>query len=158
MNLRPISVGILAAALGGFAALPLSAASQKSRPVSVPVQTVTVASNGGMKIAIGSDFGDVLYAMKFKNRETLASNVWVFSDFHANPDSNSVHGCRYLVVTIANEKVASLRLVNQPAVAEIAADLRLGSQARNVASRQRLEEPRIESLLLVRKGALQREG
>jgi hypothetical protein len=135
MKLRPVAVGVLAAALSLSVTLPLSAASQKSPPVAVPVQIVTVVSNGNMKIALGSDFGDVFFAMKYKNRERLASNIWVFSDFHADPDSEFMHGCRYLIVTFADKKVVNLRLVNQPAVASIVADLRLGSQARNVASR-----------------------
>jgi hypothetical protein len=151
MKLSSVSIGLVACVLGMSATMPLAASSSNNAPVAVVVQTVTVTSNGSMKITVGSDFGDVFFAMKYKNRETLASNVWVFSDFHADPDSDALRGCRYLVVTFADKRVVSLRLANQPALTAIAADLRLGSQVRNFASRRRLDEPGIESLLIVGK-------
>jgi hypothetical protein len=135
MNTRPVSVLLLAAALSLSVSLPLSAAPKNILPVAVPVETITVASNGYMKITRGSDLGDVFFAMKFKNRERLASNVWVFHDFHANSSADFVQGCRFVVVTFADKKVVNLQLVNQPAVTSIAASLKLGSSAGNLASR-----------------------
>jgi hypothetical protein len=134
MNTRPVSALILAAALSVAASVPMSAAS-KDAAVALPVQTVTVASNGNIKIERGMYRGDVSFAMKYKNREELSPNVWVYSGFHANSDAEIAQGCESVVITFANDKVVDLQLVNRPAATSIAANLRLGSSARNIASR-----------------------
>jgi hypothetical protein len=135
MNTRPVSALILAATLAVSASVPTSAASQAASPVAVPVQTVTVESNGNMKIVRGMDRGDVSYALKYKNRQELAPNVWVYTGFHANSEAAVVQGCQAVVITFANDKVVDLQLVNQPAVASIAANLKFGSSATSLASR-----------------------
>lgn len=135
MNTRPVFALVLAATLCLSASIPLSAASNPDLPVAFHVPSVTVVSNGNMTITRGSDASDVFYAMKYKNRERLASGVWVFSDFHADTDAPNVKGCRSVVVTFENNQVIDLQLVNQSAKVSIAARLSNGSTGRNLASR-----------------------
>jgi hypothetical protein len=135
MNTRPVSTLILAAALSLSASIPLFAASKNDLPIAYSVNTVTVTSNGSMKIERGMYRGDVSWALRYKTHEELSPNVWVFSGYHANLDLANDQGCENLVVTFADDKVADLRLVNKTAAAAIAANLQRGSSARNLASR-----------------------
>jgi hypothetical protein len=135
MNTHPVSAIILAATLCLSASIPLSAASQPDLPVAFHVQSVNVVSRGNMTIARGSDARDVFFAMKYKNRERLASGVWVFSDFHADSGAQIAQGCRSVVVTFENNRVIDLQLVNQSAKSSIAARLSGGSTGRSLASR-----------------------
>ncbi len=135
MNTRPTSVLILAAVLSASAFAPMFAASKNDTPTSFPVNTVTVSSNGDVKIVRGMYRGDVSWAMRYKSHEELSPDVWVFAGYHANLDTANDQGCGSLVITFANDKVVGIQLVNKPAVAGIAANLRVGTQVGNIASR-----------------------
>jgi hypothetical protein len=135
MITHPVSVLLLAVALSASASVPLFAASKNDLPIAFSVRTLTASSNGDMKVNRGMDRGDVSYALKYKSREVLSPDVWVYSGFHADVDPANDQGAGTVVITFANDKVADIQLVNKPAVALIAASLRLGSPARNIASK-----------------------
>ena len=129
MNARPISALILAAALSVSA--PLFAASQDASPTSISLRTLVASSNGER----GTSREDVSYAMRYKSRVELSPDVWVYSGYHADAGAPNAQDCGSVVITFAHGEVADLQLVNKPAVAAIAANLRLGSPSRNLASR-----------------------
>jgi hypothetical protein len=133
MNARPISALILAAALSVSA--PLFAASQDASPTSISLRTLVASSNGDMKNERGTSREDVSYAMRYKSRVELSPDVWVYSGYHADAGAPNAQDCGSVVITFAHGEVADLQLVNKPAVAAIAANLRLGSPSRNLASR-----------------------
>ena len=135
MNTRSANALILAAVLSVSVSIPSFAASKNDSPIAYPVNTVTSTSNGCLKVVRGMDRGDVSWVMKYKSHEELSPDVWVFSGYHADNDLPNDQGCGTLVITFANDKVVNLQLVNKPAVAAIAANLRLGSPARNIASK-----------------------
>jgi len=126
---------VLAAVLSVSSSSPSFAASKNDLPIAYSVNTVTANSNGDIRITRGMYRGDVSFAMKYKDHEELTPNVWVFTGYRANVDLVNDQGCETLVITFANDKVVDLQLVNKPAAAEIAANLRLGSSARNIASK-----------------------
>jgi hypothetical protein len=131
MNARITSVLILAAALSatGFAS------SKSDSPRSYPIGTLVADSGGGAKIVRGATTGYVSYALRHMNREELSANVWAYSGFHANLDLANDQECGTVVITFVNGQVSDMRLVNKPAAAAIAANLKLGSSARNIASK-----------------------
>ena len=129
MDTRAVSALILATTLAVFASVSMSAASLAARPAAVPLQTVTVESNGDMKIERGMYRGDLSYAMECGNRAELTPDVWFFSGFHSSSGAAIVQECGSVVVTFANGIVVDLQLVNQTAVASIAANLKFGSSA-----------------------------
>jgi len=135
MNTRNVYVLIVAAALVTSASVPMFAASKDDTPIAYSVNTVTSTSNGDIKVTRGMDRGDVSFAMKYKSHDELSHDVWVFTGYVANVDKVNDQGCRTLIVTFANDKVVDLQLVNRLAADEIAANLRLGSSARNIASK-----------------------
>lgn len=135
MNTRPASALILAAVLSVSTSIQSFAASKNDSPIGYPVNTVTATSNGDVKIVRGMYRGDVSWAMRYKSHEELSPDVWVFSGFHANLDQANDQECGTLVITFANNKVVNLQLVNRPAVSALAANLRLDSPVKNIASR-----------------------
>jgi hypothetical protein len=135
MKARPSSVLLLAAALSASAFAPLFASSKNDSPRAYPIGTLIAASNGDMKVVRGASMGDVSYALRYKVRQELSPNVWAYSGFHANLDLANDQECGTVVITFVNGQVSDMRLVNKPAVAAIAANLKLGSSARNIASK-----------------------
>ena len=135
MKARPSSVLLLAAALSASAFAPLFASSKNDSPRAYPIGVLTAASNGDMKVVRGASMGDVSYALRYKVRQELSPNVWAYSGFHANLDLANDQECGTVVITFVNGQVSDMRLVNKPAVAAIAANLKLGSSARNIASK-----------------------
>ena len=135
MNTRSVSLLVLSAAFGLLAPRPLAAASASRLPVAVQIQSVVLVSNSGIRIERGADYGEVFFAMKYKNRERLARDVWVFHGFQAPAGHPAVKDCRSVVVTFANGRVADLQFVNRVAVTELAATLRAGSPNRLIAAR-----------------------
>jgi|SRR5271157_1416921 len=134
MNTRNASVLILAAALSASAFSPLFA--KDDVPVAYSVRTLISTSNGDMKVERGMTRGDVSFAMRYKDREQLTPDIWVYTGYHANnSDTANAQGCETVVITFANDRVSDLQLVNKPAFAAIAATLKPGSPARNIASR-----------------------
>jgi|CZKI01.1.fsa_nt_gi hypothetical protein len=136
MNTRNASVLILAAALSASALSPLFASTKEDIPVAYSVRTLISTSNGDMKVQRGMTRGDVSFAMRYKDREQLTPDVWVYTGYHAN-NSNTANsqGCETVVITFSNDRVSDLQLVNKPAFAAIAATLKPDSPARNIASR-----------------------
>jgi hypothetical protein len=135
MNTRPVSALILATALSVSASIPLFAASKNDLPVSINVRTLVATSGGGVQIERGMSRWDVSYAMRYNFREELSPDVWVYTGFRANVDSPAAQDCKTVVITFAHNRVSNLQLVNKPAVDVIAANLKLGSSATNVASK-----------------------
>lgn len=86
-----------------------------------------------MKIVRGMYRGDVSWATRYDSHEELSPDVWSFSDYHANLDLANDQNCKTLIITFADDKVVDLQLVNKPAVTAIAANLKFGSPARNLA-------------------------
>jgi hypothetical protein len=135
MNTPTASALILAAVLSVSTSSPSYASSKNETPIAYSVNTVTVTSNGDVKIVRGMYRGDVSWALRYKSHEELAPNVWVVSGYQANLDLVNDQGCETLVITFADDKVVDLQLVNRPAIAAIATNLKLGSPAKNIASR-----------------------
>jgi hypothetical protein len=135
MNARPVHVLILAAALCASGSAQLFAASQNEIPASFTVRTLVVASNGDMKVERGMSRGDVAFALRYKAREELSPDVWAYSGYHADSTLADARQCGTVVITFAQDRVVDLQLVNKPAFAVIAANAKLGSSARNLASR-----------------------
>jgi hypothetical protein len=135
MKARPTSVLILAAALSASAFAPLFASSKNDSPRAYPIGVLTATSGGGVKIERGSSMGDVSFALRYRVRQELSPNVWAYTGFHANLDLANDQECGTVVITFVNGQVSDMRLVNKPAAAAIAANLKLGSSARNIASK-----------------------
>jgi hypothetical protein len=134
MNIRRLSALLLAATLCGSA--PLFAASESEIPASFSIQTVTVASGGGLKFERGDLRSDVMFAMKNKLCQRLSHNVWAYDGFFAeNAHSDLLRRCETLVVTFENDRVVDVQLVNKPAFAAIAANVKLDQSQRKFASR-----------------------
>ncbi len=135
MKARPSSVLILAAALSASAFAPLFASSKNDSPLAYPISTLIATSNGDMKVVRGTSIGDVSFALRYNARQELSPNVWAYSGFHANLDLANDQECGTVVITFVNGQVSDMRLVNKPAAAAIAANLKLGASARNIASK-----------------------
>jgi len=134
MNTRLPSVLILAAALSASALVSASTASNHDYPVAFSVSTLIASTQGGEQITRGTPRGDVAYAMRYKARQELSPDVWVYSGYHADLDLANQQDCGTLVITFAHDKVADIQLVNQSAAVIVAANLKVGSPARIVAS------------------------
>jgi hypothetical protein len=134
MNTRPLSTLFLAAAL----CVCVSAhafASSGSAPVSYSIRSVTVTSNGDIRIVRGMDWQDVSFAMKYKNRLELAPDIWAFSGFGANYEPANQQGCETVVIRFVQGKVADLKLVNQASMAVLTAGLRIRPTDSRLASK-----------------------
>ena len=134
MKTRINSVLILAATLSVSALTSLSAASNNDFPVAYPVNTLTASAQGGEQISRGTPRGDVSWAMRFKSRQELSPDIWVYSGYHADLDLANQQDCGTLVITFANNKVADMQLVNKSAITVIASNLKVGTPGRIVAS------------------------
>lgn len=135
MNARHVSALILAAALSVSASAPLFAAPQNEIPTSFTVRTLIASSNGDMKIVRGMDKEDVSFAMKYKDREQLSPDVWVYTGYHSENDLANARECWTMVIKFAQGKVVDLQLVNKPAVTVIALNLKSNSSSKNLASK-----------------------
>jgi len=135
MNARTVSALILVAGLSLAASAPLFAASPNEVPTAFTVRTLIATSNGDMKIQRGMDRGDVSYAMKYKVRQELSHDVWAYAGYHTDLPLADARDCRTVVITFVNDQVADLQLVNKPAVAVIAMNLKASSPSRNLASK-----------------------
>jgi len=134
MNTRLASAYIFAAALSVSALCSLSAASKNDTPVAFPVRTLTASKEGGEQIERGTTRSDVSWAMRYKSRQELSPDVWVFSGYHVDADLANASDCGTLVITFVHDKVADMKLVNESAATIIAANLKLSPSVRNVAS------------------------
>jgi hypothetical protein len=135
MNARHVSALILAAALSVSASAPLFAASQNEIPTSFTVRTLIASSNGDMKIVRGMDREDVSYAMKYRERQELSPDVWVYTGYHSENDLANARECWTMVIKFAQGKVVDLQLVNKAAVTVIALNLKSNSSSKNLASK-----------------------
>jgi hypothetical protein len=134
MNTRPLSTLFLAAALCACVSVP-AFASSGAAPVSYTIRSVTVASNGDIRIVRGMDWQDVAYAMKYKVRQELAPDVWAFAGFGANYEPANQQGCETVVIRFAQGKVADLKLVNQASMSVLTAGLKSRSTDSRLASK-----------------------
>lgn len=135
MNARTVSALILVAGLSFAASAPLFAASPSDIPTSLTVRTLIATSNGDMKVQRGMDRGDVSFAMKYKARQELSHDIWAYTGYHTDLDLADARECQTVVITFVNDKVVDLQLVNKPAVAVIAMNLKASSPTRNLASK-----------------------
>ncbi len=135
MNARTVSALVLAAGLSLAASAPLFAASPSDIPTSLTVQTLIATSNGDMKVQRGTDRGDVAFAMKYKVRQELSHDVWAYTGYRADLPLANARDCGTVIITFVNDQVADLQLVNKPAVAVIAMNLKASSPTRNLASK-----------------------
>jgi hypothetical protein len=135
MNTRPLSTLFLAAALCACVSVPAFASSDEARPASYTVRAVTVSSNGGIQIVRGMDWQDVSFAMKYKNRQELAPDIWAYSGFGANYDLANQQGCETVVIRFTGGKVADLKLVNQASMAVLTAGIKSHSTGSQLASK-----------------------
>jgi hypothetical protein len=126
MNPRTISTLIAAAAL---ALAPLSGSPLNDRPVAYTVHTLVDSTDISVNIKRGAPREYVSWAMRYKTREELSPDVWAF--FNSANDE----GCANLIITFANGKVVDMQLVNKRALNALAASLRLGSSAKDIASK-----------------------
>ena len=125
------SVLILATALS---ATVLSAASSNDTPAAYPTVKVTLhTSRGDDQITLGDTRERVRSLMDCPNQE-LSRDVWLYHGFSGDSKQANERGCRSMVITFTNDRVAGMQFVNQPAATAIAANLKLGRPARDVAS------------------------
>jgi len=135
MNSRPTSVLILAAALSASAFSPLFASPKNDVPIAYSVGTLIATSNANIKVMRGMARGDVSFAMKFKSCQQLTPDIWVYTGYHAENSALAIDQGLIVVITFSNDRVVDLQLVNKPAFAAIAANLKPGSPEKNLASK-----------------------
>jgi hypothetical protein len=136
MNSHPTSVLILAAVLSASAFTPLFASPNSGVPIAYSVRTLISTSNGDIKVTRGMSREDVSFAMRFKAREQLTNDIWVYTGYHAeNSDQATDQSCGTVVITFSNDRVVDLQLVNRPAFAAIVASLKPGSSVKGLASK-----------------------
>jgi hypothetical protein len=111
------------------------AASKDEAPAIYTIHTLIVTSDGGVRIERGMYRGDVSHALRYRYRQELTRDVWVYTGYRANLDTANQQGCETAVITFKNDKVVDMQLVNKPAVAVITAKLRLGSSSPQFASK-----------------------
>lgn len=120
MKTRIRSVIVLVAALGGFLVGPLSAASQKPASKAYSVQAVT--RDGATIIKVGTAESTVDHWLGTPDRK-ITDDVRAYFHFVGSRDEAKEAGCSTLLLTIANGRVADIKLVNDPALAVVVAQL-----------------------------------
>jgi len=136
MKNHTASIVLLAAALTVSALTPMSAAPKNDLPIAFSVHAFTAKYQGLDQIERGATRTDVSRAMRGQSRQELTPDVWIYSGYKAEISLANEHGCGTLIITFANDKVVDLKLVNKPAVAVIAANLKLSPAVRNIASKK----------------------
>ena len=120
MKTRILSAIVFVAALGGFLAGPLSAAPQKSASKAYSVQAV--ARDGATVVKVGSADSTVCRWLGEPDRR-LPGDVWAYFHFAGSREEAKEEGCSILLLTIANGKVADIKLVNDRALTVIVAQM-----------------------------------
>jgi len=128
MNARFITVLFLAAALGTPA---FTATANSTTPMGFRVKEVTSPYHA--PIARG--------ATEWMVRETLGvptkcitPAVWLYYGFHANQELPNDPGCKILMISYANGRVADLKLINPTGAEVIATNLTRGSTVAYIVS------------------------
>jgi len=117
---------VLAAALGGFLASPLSASSEK--PISKAYAVQTVTRDGAAIVTVGTTEFTVNRLLGRPDRK-LTRDVWAYFRFVGSRDEAQQDGCSTLLITIANGRVADMKLVNNHAMDVIVAHLKVNPAA-----------------------------
>lgn len=120
MKTRTLTSIILVAALGGFLAGPLSAAPDKTPAKAYSVQAVT--RDGATVIKVGSADTTVNRWIGTPDR-IIGGDVWAFYHFASSREEAKTEGCTTLLLTMANGRVADIKLVNDRALTVIVAQL-----------------------------------
>ncbi len=120
MNTRILSSLALVAALGGFSAVPLSAASEK--PVSKAYQVQAVTRDGATVVKVGTAVSTVARWLGMPDRK-ITHDVWAYFHFSGALEEAKEAGCSTLLLIIANGRVADIKLVNDRALTVIVAQL-----------------------------------
>jgi hypothetical protein len=120
MKTRILSAIVFVAALGGFLAGPLSAAPDKTPAKAYSVQAVT--RDGAIVVKVGSSDTTVNRWLGTPDRK-LAGDVWAFFNFVGSREEAKAEGCSTLLLTIANGRVADIKLVNDRALNVIVAQM-----------------------------------
>lgn len=120
MKTRVSSLIVFVAALGGFIVGPLSAAPQRTPAKAYSVQAVS--RDGVIVVKVGSSDSAVTRWLGRPDR-TLGDDVWAYFHFVGSREEAKAEGCSMLLLTIANGKVADIKLVNHPALDVIVAQM-----------------------------------
>jgi len=120
MKTRILSAIAFVAALGGFLAGPLSAASDK--PASKAYQVQTVTRDGATVVKVGTAVSTVDRWLGMPDRK-ITNDVWAYFHFASSREEAKVEGCSTLLLTITDNKVADIKLVNDCALKVIVAQL-----------------------------------
>ncbi len=120
MKTRILSSLALVAALGGFSAGPLSAAPEKSASKAYQVQAVT--RDGATVVKVGTAVSAVDRWLGMPDRK-ITNDVWAYFHFSGALAEAKEAGCSTLLLTIANGRVADIKLVNDRALSVIVAQL-----------------------------------
>jgi hypothetical protein len=126
------SLLVFAAALTASALLPLSAAANDRVPRAYPVRDFTTAT--GDVITAGDTAATVRAILGHPLKE-LAPDVWTYRTYRADLDLANDQGCDTIVITFAHNKVVDMKLVNDRAVAVLAASSSAKQAQVYVASR-----------------------
>jgi hypothetical protein len=120
MKTRILSAIVFVAALGGFLAGPLSAAPQKPASKAYSVQAVT--RDGVTVVKVGSADSTVCRWLGEPGRK-ITDDVWAYFHFTGSREEAKEDGCSTLLLTIANGRVADIKLVNDGALRIIVAQM-----------------------------------
>jgi hypothetical protein len=123
---------VLVTTLSASALLPLSAAANDRVPRAYPVHNFTSAT--GDVITAGDTAATVRSILGHPLKE-LAPDVWTYRSYRANLDLANEQGCDTIVITFAHNKVIDMKLVNDRAIAVLAASSNAKPAQFYVASR-----------------------
>jgi hypothetical protein len=112
---------VLVAVLGGFLGGPLSAAS-------MAYSVRAVIRDGAIIIKVGSADSTVSRWLGEPDRK-LGDDVWAFYHFVGSREEVQEQGCSTLLLTVANGKVADIKLVNDRSLAVVAAQTQVDPAA-----------------------------
>ena len=132
MKTRLLSFLLLLAAAPSATVLAKDSKNEPARTYPTPSITLH-SSHGDDHVTVGDSREKVRLLMDCPNRE-LTRDVWLYHGFFADSKQANAQGCRSIIITFAGDKVVDLQLVNKPAAAAIAANLKLRPAIRNVAS------------------------
>ena len=120
MKTRLLSPASLIAVLIACLSLPVTAAPGQIAPTAFSVRAVT--QDHERIIERGNTAVRVLQRLGSPQRK-LDDDTWVYFNFRGSDARTAERGCTSLVVTLARNRVSSIKLVNDRALAILAANL-----------------------------------
>ncbi|MBE2214506.1 MAG: hypothetical protein IAE82_11600 [Opitutaceae bacterium] len=95
-------------------------AGERSTPVPTAIRVRAVEKNGTDVVKVGSTESRVIAELG-QPIAKYGDNVWVYPNYHANQPVDEKLGCTTLLITLENDRVSGIALVNQRAAKVVAA-------------------------------------